>query len=116
MEKSLDVFEDNDIKWSSLDIPVYKQDLAQNNSNVKETETAVNPKKYRIKISGPVLTIQLISCLSVLLLAYISKLLFPSEYSNIKKYYDKSISTSIFFDGDLKNIDLSEMFDTDDEI
>lgn len=97
----------NDKSWTELSEPVRKQDLLKTPSD-KSTKTE-EPIKHRT-YSTPVLTFQLILCLIVLTVLFLLKTFSVGLYANIREWYDTEMSSTLYFSGDLSNIDYSHIF------
>lgn len=105
---------DNSGDWKSVSEPVLKNNVAQDDN---EDINITNAKHRELNFLAPVLTLQLLFCLLILTFAFIAKNFMTDLFTNIKTFYDKEISSSMFFNGDFSDIDYSRFFGaSDDEV
>ncbi len=92
------------------------QQLAQPQYAEKDQPPIVNDngdvaKKHKKHFShSPVLTFQLILCFIALSLLYFSKTFLPSAFNFFMDTYNREINTSMYFSGDFRDLDFSDLF------
>lgn len=113
-------FENFDDNWSTVTEPT--NDATPVNADEVYSEDIVNTKidnsqPKRIKKSSPVLFLQLLICVIILIGAFSIKTFAPEYYAAVKGVYDTEIKASLYFDGDVSELDYSYLFAaTPDEI
>ncbi len=112
----MDNYNDKDVnkQWTDISRPTV-QPLSEAESVSKES---TNPKSsISQKNISPIITFQLIVCILILILIFISKPLIPKLNQFIMNIYNAEISASMIFSGDFKDLDYSSFFGaTEDEI
>ncbi len=91
-------------EWISLSEPVMAQPVSLDNLEaIDDADKIKKPPKSKNTLKAPIVTFQLLLCVSILLLIYISKLFLPDVFTIFKSTYDREINSSMFSNGDFKN-------------
>lgn len=114
--QKIDIDNTAEREWTDLSTPVYKDsknEILSDDTQHKETEH----EYAKQRISSPVITFQLITCLIILTFAFLVKTFWSYEFSCFKEHFNKELNASMFFDGKLTDLDYSDFFkSSDDEI
>ncbi len=105
--------QNDNYSWTSLTTPSENIDQVDVTQKPQANDTEI---KHKSSLT-PVLTLQLLICICTIMLLFISKYFLPNLFAYTMDWYTKNISSSVYFDGDLKNADFSNIFSaTNDEI
>lgn len=102
-------------QWQSLSQPVYNHE----NLNIDQvvSNEHIQRKLRKHKCISPVISFQLIICLAFLAFIYLCRVAMPSLFSMTMDLYDEQLNTSVYFSGDINDLDFSRILSaTDDEI
>lgn len=98
-------------EWNELSIPVIKNEVQPQTE--PRTSSESSDKRTSIKrFSTPVLTIQLTACLLLLIILFLLKAFNYDVFTQIKDKYDSELNASMYFSGDVGNLDYSSIFST----
>lgn len=104
----------SDDSWHTLAAPVSKNDFVSISETSEDSNYINKVKDKKSKsvnfIFSPILTFQLIVCLFVLTLAFVAKTFFFEQYEAVKSEYDGEITSSMFFDGKIKDNEFDSIF------
>ncbi len=84
--------------------------------NTSDENVSQKPHKSN-KIISPIITFQLVICILILILIFISKPFLPDLNKRVMDFYNAEISASMIFSGDFRDLDYSTFFGaTNDEV
>lgn len=107
MDNYIDTYYEQE--WNELTTPVIKNDNADEDQ-LLSNDVSVNKATKKERISSPVLTLQLILCLSILTILFLFKTFAFDLYSVVKNWYDSEVQSTLYFSGDFSDLDYSSLF------